>query len=53
MGIRRILIPAIVTLGAAGAILAGSAAPAAVAQAPAVHAVAAAPHMIPLTYYHE
>jgi hypothetical protein len=53
MGIRRILIPAIVALGAAGSILAGSAVPAAVAQAPAVHAQAAAPHMIPLTYYHE
>ena len=40
MRIRQIIIPAIVTLGAAGAILAGAAAPTVAAQAPAVRAVA-------------
>jgi hypothetical protein len=42
MRIRRtIIIPAILALGAAGSILAGSAASAAAAQASAVHVVAA------------
>ncbi len=42
MRIRRALIPVILALGAAGSILAGSAAPAvAVQAAPAVHAVPA------------
>jgi hypothetical protein len=44
MSIRRIIIPAIVALGVAGSILAGSAGSAAVAQGSAVHAVAAAPN---------
>lgn len=38
---RAIIIPAIVALGAAGSILAGSAVPAAVAQAPSAHVTAA------------
>jgi hypothetical protein len=42
MRIRRtIIIPAILALGAAGSILAGSAGPAAAAQAPVVHVLAA------------
>jgi hypothetical protein len=45
MRIRRAIIPAILALGVAGSILAGSAVPAAVAQAPAAHAVAASPNM--------
>jgi hypothetical protein len=48
MRIRRIIIPVIVTLGAAGSILVGSAAPAALAQASPVHVAAAAPN----TYFH-
>lgn len=48
MLIRRIIIPAIVTLGAAGTILVGSAAPTVVAQAPTAHVVALAPY----TYMH-
>ena len=44
MSIRRtVIIPAILALGAAGSILAGSAVPAAAAQAPSIHVVAAAP----------
>jgi len=39
MRIKRIIIPIIVTLGAAGSILAATAAPATVAQASTVHAV--------------
>ena len=46
MSIRRtIIIPAILALGAAGSILAGSAMPAAVAQAPAAHVLAASPNL--------
>jgi hypothetical protein len=48
MRIRRIIIPVIVTLGAAGSILVGSAAPTALAQASNTHVVAAAPY----TYFH-
>ncbi len=45
MRIRRsVIIPAILALSAAGAILAGSTAPAVAAQGTTVHAVAAAPH---------
>jgi hypothetical protein len=40
---RRIIIPVIVTLGAVGSILIGSAAPTTLAQASTVHVVAAAP----------
>ena len=42
MRIRRAIVLTIVTLGAAGSILAGSAVPGVAAQAPAVHAVAVA-----------
>jgi hypothetical protein len=42
MRIRRAIIPAILSLGAAGVILVGSAAPTAAAQAPAAHAPVAA-----------
>jgi hypothetical protein len=53
MRIRRtIIIPAILALGAAGSILASSAAPAAIAQAPAVHVLAAAPKAAPNSFYH-
>ena len=45
MRIRRsVIIPAILALSAAGAILAGSTAPAVAAQGTTVHVVAAAPH---------
>lgn len=46
---RKIIIPAILALGAAGSILASSAATATVAQAPAAHHVVAASSHI---YYH-
>jgi len=42
---RTIIIPAILALGAAGSILAGSAVPAVAAQAPPAHVLAAAPHV--------
>jgi hypothetical protein len=49
MTIRRtIIIPAIIALGAAGSILAGSTVSVAAAQAPSVHVVAASP----ATHYH-
>jgi hypothetical protein len=52
MSIRRtIIIPAILALGAAGSILAGSAVPAAVASAPAVHVLAATSTVHPGLYY--
>jgi hypothetical protein len=52
MSIRRtIIIPAILALGAAGSILAGSAVPAAVAQAPAAHVLAATSAVHPSIYY--
>jgi hypothetical protein len=41
---RKIIISAILALGAAGSILASSAASVTVAQAPAAHVVAATPH---------
>jgi hypothetical protein len=46
---RSVIIPVILALSAAGSILAGSAASAAVAQAPSVHVVAASPSG---THYH-
>jgi hypothetical protein len=49
---RKIIIPAILALGAAGSILASSAATAAVAQAPASHVVATTAHASPSLYYH-
>ena len=52
MRIRRaILIPAILTLTAAGSVLAGSAAPMAAAQAPGAHALATASSMRPAFVY--
>jgi hypothetical protein len=45
---RKIIVPAILALGASGAILASSATPVLAAQAPTVHVVAASPY----TYYH-
>jgi hypothetical protein len=52
MRIRRAIIPAILSLGAAGAILVGSAAPTAAAQAPAAHAVVVASTAHSAVYYH-
>jgi hypothetical protein len=40
---RAIIIPALLALGAAGSIAAGSAAPVAAAQAPSVHVLSLAP----------
>jgi hypothetical protein len=52
MRIRRvIIIPAILALGAAGSILAGSAVPAAAAQAPSAYVLSTASSAIPSTYY--
>ena len=54
MLIRRIIIPAIVTLGAAGSILVGSAAPAVTAQAPAAHALASSSfHAVSGMHYYD
>jgi hypothetical protein len=47
MRIRRaVIIPAILALGAAGSILAGSAAPAVAAQAPSAHVLAMSPEVL-------
>ncbi len=46
MSIRRVIISVIVALGAAGSILASSAAPTVAAQAPSVHVMGG-------SYYHE
>jgi hypothetical protein len=46
---RAIVISAILALGAAGSILAGSAVPAAAAQAPSAHTVSSVHHAF---YYH-
>jgi hypothetical protein len=46
MHIRRIIISVIVTLGAVGSIMVGSAAPTTLAQASTVHVVAAAPNTL-------
>ena len=52
MRIRQAIISVILALGAAGSILAGSAAPAVAAQAPAAHAHATSSHVIPLTHFY-
>jgi hypothetical protein len=53
MRIRRaLIIPAILALGVAGPLLAGSAMPAAAVHAPSVHVAATAVHGIPDMYYH-
>lgn len=49
---RAIIISAILALGAAGSILAGSAVPAAAAQAPSAHGVSAASSVHKGFYYH-
>ena len=49
---RKIIISAILALGATGSILASSAATATVAQAPASHVVATTVHATPKLYYH-
>jgi hypothetical protein len=48
MRIRRAIIPVILALGAAGSILASSAAPAVAASAPAAHVV-----IVPSTHYYD
>jgi hypothetical protein len=53
MLIRRVIIPAILALGAAGSILAGSAVPTVAAQAPAAHALAMHSHVVPKIHYYE
>ncbi len=53
MRIRRaVIIPAMLALGAAGSILAGSAAPVAAAQAPSAHVLAAASSASPNILYY-
>jgi hypothetical protein len=52
MRIRRAIIPVILALGAAGSILAASAAPAAAAQAPAASVSAATSTVSPNVYMH-
>ncbi len=49
---RAIIIPAILALGAAGSILAGSAVPVAAVHAPSVHVQAATVSVNPSTLYH-
>ena len=49
---RKIIVSAILALGAAGSILASSAATAAVAQAPAANVFAMTHHASPQLYYH-
>ena len=53
MRIRRVIIPVILALGAAGSILVGSAAPTVAAQAPAAHALAMSSHVTPKMHYYE
>jgi TRAP-type mannitol/chloroaromatic compound transport system permease large subunit len=53
MRIRRVIIPVILALGAAGSILVGSAAPTVAAQAPAAHALAISSHSVPKMHYYE
>jgi hypothetical protein len=50
---RAIIAPAILALGAAGSILAGSAVPAAAAQVPSAHVQATASYACPYMHYHE
>ena len=52
MRIGRVIIPAILALGAAGSILAGSAVPVVAAQAPAAHVLAATSSASPNTLYY-
>lgn len=49
---RAVIIPAILTLSATGAILAGSAAPVIAAQAPSAQVLASSSSGSPLFYYH-
>ena len=49
---RAVIIPAILALGAAGSILAGSAVPAAAALSPASHIQSPTTFMKPGLYYH-
>jgi hypothetical protein len=49
---RALTIPAIVTLGMAGSILAASATPVVAAQTAVVHVHALGTHVIPGVYYH-
>ncbi len=49
---RAIIIPALLALGAAGSVMAGSAVPLAAAHAPAVHASALAANGGPAVFYH-
>jgi len=51
MRIRQAIIPVILALGAAGSILAASAAPVVAAQASSAHAVVSSSHAIPMTHY--
>jgi hypothetical protein len=53
MRIRRVIIPFILALGAAGSILAGSTVPTVAAQAPAAHALAMNSHVTPKMHYYE
>jgi hypothetical protein len=53
MRIRRIIIPLILALGAAGSIVASSAVPTVAAQAPAAHALAMTSHIVPHMHYFE
>jgi hypothetical protein len=49
---RAIIIPAILALGAAGSIVAGSAMPAVATHAPSLHVQAAATSVNPNLFYH-
>ncbi len=49
---RALIIPAILALGAAGSILAGSAMPVAAVHAPSVHVQAVTVSSVPNMYYH-
>ena len=53
MLMRRVIIPVILALGAAGSILAGSAVPTVAAQAPTAHALAMTSHVVPHMHYFE
>jgi hypothetical protein len=53
MRIRRVIIPVILALGAAGSIMVGSAVPTVAAQAPAAHALAMHSHVSPQMHYYE
>jgi hypothetical protein len=49
---RALIVPAILALGAAGSVMAGSALPLAAAHAPAAHVLVTASNGAPGTYYH-